>query len=195
MIALSNELLSLQRSKNISQTILMPYSSKLKELTAWFVQLWAESLGKKLDKNGKTVNAGLTPICAVGAIDQHAQVQLFMEGPKDKFILFIEVLNSTANLKLTNSIQSDKCSLLNNFSLHQLMKAELVGTQQAADDHGVPHGTLLIDKVDETSVGALIFYFETLTMITGQLLNIDPFDQPGVEAGKIYAFKWLKENL
>ena len=192
LISMGLELFWQKNHNGKEQTIIMPYSSKLKELTFWFVQLWAESLGKKLDLDGKENRTGLTPIASVGAIDQHSQVQLFMEGPLDKFILFIQNTNSNHNLDLKNSIDNDKCQLLSAFNLHDLMTAELHGTQLAAKDHKVPFATMRIDQVDAFHMGELIFFFEVLTMLMGQLFHINPFDQPGVEAGKIYAFKELR---
>jgi len=185
LISLALELLFQKNENGKSQTVIMPYSSKLKEFTFWFVQLWAESLGKKRDLSDNVVHTGLTPIASVGAIDQHSQVQLFMEGPLDKFILFIENTQTQHKLELTN------CKLLSSFSLHDLMKAELYGTQLAAKEHGVPFSTMTIDRIDPYHLGELVFFFEVLTMLMGQLFKIDPFNQPGVEAGKIYAFEKL----
>jgi glucose-6-phosphate isomerase len=101
------------KEKGVSQTVLMPYSSKLRNLSFWFVQLWAESLGKKKTKDGKIVNTGLTPIPGYGATDQHSQVQLFMEGPYDKCLVLIKVKNPKHNFNLKCDL--DYSSLKNLF--------------------------------------------------------------------------------
>jgi glucose-6-phosphate isomerase len=183
------------KKQNISNTVFMPYSGKLKEFAAWFVQLWAESLGKKYDLEQNTVHTGLTPIAAIGATDQHSQVQLFMEGPRDKSIVFIEIQNHDFDQKLKNSIGGSKCDLLSSFSMSDLLKAELEGTKRAAHEHDIPFLNLKIERLDAHNLGKLILFFECLTVLIGQKLNINPFDQPGVEAGKIYAFEWLNDQI
>lgn len=170
--------------KGVNQTVLMPYSSLLKEFSAWFVQLWAESLGKE----GK----GLTPIPAYGATDQHSQVQLFMEGPKDKVMFIIEVEKFEKDFPLKNSVNGESFKTLSAFSLGQLMKAELEGTLMALkeNDRHVVH--VKLPSLQEEYLGQLILFSECLTVLVGKLLGIDPFNQPGVEAGKKYAYAWLK---
>ena len=170
--------------KGIRQTVLMPYSSLLKEFSAWFVQLWAESLGKE----GK----GLTPIPAYGATDQHSQMQLFMEGPTDKTLLLIEVEKFSQDYFLSNDIGGESFKTLSPFSLAQLMKAELEGTLAALQENQRHVVLLKIPAVNEESLGQLILFFECLTVLVGRMLQVDPFNQPGVEAGKKYAYQWLK---
>lgn len=187
---MANFLVSLEK-QGFKQTVIMPYSSKLKEFSAWFVQLWAESLGKKLNKKGEQVNVGLTPIAAYGATDQHSQVQLFMEGPHDKVVLFLEIESFNHDYELTNEFTTPSLRKLSSFKLTNLMRAELVGTQKALADQGKPSVHMSVRQLNAKSLGALILYFESLTVLVGQLLDVDPFDQPGVEAGKKYAFEWL----
>jgi glucose-6-phosphate isomerase len=172
--------------KGVNQTVLMPYSSLLKDFSSWFVQLWAESLGK----DGK----GLTPIPAYGATDQHSQMQLFMEGPRDKIIFIIEVNKHQANYSLKNNLAAESFKNLSAFTLSDLMKAELEGTLSALseNDRHVVH--LSIQKLNEESVGQLILFVECLTVMVGELLKVNPFNQPGVEAGKKYANEWLKNQ-
>lgn len=172
--------------KGMNQTVLMPYSSLLKDFSSWFVQLWAESLGK----NGK----GLTPIPSYGATDQHSQMQLFMEGPKDKIIFIIEVIKHHSAYSLNNKVPSESFKALAPFTLSDLMKAELEGTLTALkeNDRHVVH--LKVPELNEEYVGQLILFFECLTVIVGKLLKVNPFDQPGVEAGKKYANEWLKNH-
>jgi glucose-6-phosphate isomerase len=172
--------------KGVHQTVMMPYSSLLKEYSAWFVQLWAESLGK----NGK----GLTPVPAYGATDQHSQMQLFMEGPKDKVLMLIEVEKFHHDFPLKNSIQSEAFKNLSPFSLSQLMKAELEGTLKALQENGRHVVHLKIPSLQEEYLGQLILFAECLTVMVSELLKVNPFDQPGVEAGKKYANTWLKNH-
>ncbi len=172
--------------KGINQTVMMPYSSLLKDYSAWFVQLWAESLGKE----GK----GLTPIPGYGATDQHSQMQLFMEGPKDKVMMLIEVEKFHADFNLKNSLKSEAFKILSAFKLSDLMKAEFEGTLAALqeNDRHVVH--LKISTLQEEYMGQLILFSECLTVMIGELLRVDPFNQPGVEAGKKYANQWLKNH-
>lgn len=178
-------------NEGVNQTVLMPYSSLLKEFSSWFVQLWAESLGKKRKDGTKT---GLTPIASYGATDQHSQMQLFMEGPKDKLLFLIFVKNCKNTLSLKNNFNHPKLQMLSKYTLKNLMDAEFFGTLQALEEQKAHTITLEIEKVDEKSLAELIIFFEVLTAVTGLALEIDPFDQPGVEAGKIYSFQWLANN-
>jgi len=172
--------------KGFTQTVMMPYSSLLKEYSAWFTQLWAESLGKE----GK----GLTPIPAYGATDQHSQVQLFMEGPNDKVLMLIEVEQFKNDFSLKSTLKGSSSQKLSPYSLSQLMKAELEGTLAALAENSRPVVHLKIKQLDAYHLGQLILWAECLTVLVGQLLAINPFNQPGVEAGKKYAFEWLKSS-
>lgn len=172
--------------RGVNQTVMMPYSSLLKEYSAWFTQLWAESLGK----NGK----GLTPIPAYGATDQHSQMQLFMEGPVDKIMFLIELETFESDYEMKNSVEGGAFKLLAPFKLSQLMKAELEGTLTALSENKRHVVHLKIPSLKEPYLGQLILFSECLTVLLGKLLGIDPFNQPGVEAGKKYANAWLKSH-
>lgn len=184
---------SLYKNEGINQTVLMPYSSKLKYFSFWFTQLWAESLGKKENLKGENVETGITPITAYGATDQHSQMQLFMEGPRNKLIFLIEVLNFKHDFNLNGFLSSKGLDKLSSFTLSNLMKAELYGTIKALKEQNRPYVHITIDQNNEEHLGALIVYFESLTALMGDYLEIDPFNQPGVEAGKIYAFEFLSQ--
>jgi glucose-6-phosphate isomerase len=173
-------------NKGIHQTVIMPYSSLLKEFSAWFVQLWAESLGK----DGK----GLTPVPAYGATDQHSQMQLFMEGPTDKVLFIVEVEKFGADYPLKNDLAGESFKTLSPFTLTQLMKAELEGTLEALKENQRHVVHFKIPSVSEEHLGQLILFSECLTVLVANLLNVDPFNQPGVEAGKKYAYAWLKSG-
>ncbi len=186
-------LFQLKEKKNISQTVLMPYSSKLRNFSFWFTQLWAESLGKKKNTKGETVHTGFTPIVGYGATDQHSQMQLFMEGPQDKCLILIEVVKFGADFKLNSSLKTNALEKLSGYSLSNLMQAELNGTLKALAENGRPTLHIQIERNDEFHMGELILFFESLTALMGDYLKIDPFDQPGVEAGKIYAYQFLNQ--
>ncbi len=172
--------------QNVRQTIMMPYSSLLKEYSAWFVQLWAESLGKE----GK----GLTPVPAYGATDQHSQMQLFMEGPQDKVLFLLEVEQFESDFSLKSTVDMGAFKLLSPFKLSQLMKAEFEGTLKALEENKRHVVHLKIPTLNEQFLGQLILFSECLTVLLGKSLGVDPFNQPGVEAGKKYANAWLKSN-
>ncbi|MFG1484820.1 hypothetical protein ABMA77_02065 [Halobacteriovorax sp. RZ-1] len=179
------------QEQGYDQTVIMPYSSKMKNFAYWFVQLWAESLGKKKEDGSRI---GLTPIPSYGATDQHSQMQLFMEGPLNKVMLLIHVKEFENDFRLSNSFNHPKLQKLGKYTLKNLMDSEFYGTQKALEEQKVPHITFEIEKLNEQGLAKLIVFFEYLTAITGYCLNIDPFNQPGVEAGKIYSFEWL-DNL
>lgn len=193
MIACAEYLYHLKIKKSISQTVLMPYSSKLRSFSFWFTQLWAESLGKKKNRKGEMVNDGFTPIVGYGATDQHSQMQLFMEGPNDKAFFIIEVENFAHDFPLHSTLKSNNLQKLSTFNLSQLMKAEMEGSIKALREaeRNIIH--VKIARNDEYHLAQLILFFESLTALMGDYLMIDPFDQPGVEAGKIYAFEFLNQ--
>ncbi|MEM1312744.1 MAG: glucose-6-phosphate isomerase [Patescibacteria group bacterium] len=170
--------------------VIMPYSSRLKTFAEWSVQLISESLGKEFDLDGNLVNTGITPLPAVGATDQHSQLQLFTEGPNDKLIIFIKPKDYGVKLQIPD-IQEQSLSYLNNHSFDQLLDAEFDGVQQALTERSRPNVTIEIDQVNEYSLGELFMFFELATAFVGEMLNIDTFNQPGVERSKILT----KENL
>ncbi len=172
--------------KGVHQTVMMPYSSLLKDYSSWFVQLWAESLGK----DGK----GLTPVPAYGATDQHSQMQLFMEGPRDKVLFLIEVEKFQNDFSLKNKLEAESFKNLSPFKLSELMKAEFEGTLTALHENGRHVVHLTIPSLQEAYLGQLIIFAECLTVMVGELMKVDPFNQPGVEAGKKYANEWLKKH-
>jgi len=172
--------------KKINETVIMPYSSLLKDFSAWFVQLWAESLGK----NGR----GLTPIPAYGATDQHSQMQLFMEGPDNKVLMLFEVQKFHNDFKLSSTVALKSFESLSPFTLSELMKAELEGTLAALKEKNKNLVHFKLPVLDEFTLGQLILFSECLTVLVGKSFKIDPFNQPGVEAGKIYAYSWLKNK-
>jgi glucose-6-phosphate isomerase len=164
---------------------MMPYSERLYNFADWYRQLWAESLGKRYDLDGREVNIGQTPVKALGAIDQHSQIQLYNEGPNDKIITFIKVNTFSNEVKLPDYVNiPDKLQYLSDSDLSSLIKRELEGTAAALTNNGVQNMTVIFDKINESSTGDFIMFYELLTAVVGKLLNIDPYNQPGVELGK-----------
>jgi glucose-6-phosphate isomerase len=170
--------------------VFMPYSYRLASVSDWFVQLWAESLGKKFDLNGDVVHAGPTPVRAVGVTDQHSQVQLFNEGPNDKVFTFIAVGKPDRDLTIPSDQFTDVEDLnyLNGKPMSVLMRAEFESTRASLTTNQRPNMTLSIPQVDAYHFAQLLYLLEVQTAIAGALLEIDPFDQPGVELAKKYTY-------
>lgn len=183
--------LYLESKPRVDETVLMPYSSKLKEFSFWFVQLWAESLGKIKSTAEGSRSVGLTPIPAYGATDQHSQVQLFMEGPNNKCLFLININNHNTDYKLDSELELESAQKLAPYTMNQLMEAEFNGTLKALQENDRNFIQLELDKITPHAMGNLIVFFESLTAIVGHYLEIDPFNQPGVEKGKKYAFEFL----
>lgn len=182
-------LLNIRKNKTI--TVMMPYCDRLIQFAQWFSQLWAESLGKKYGKNKEILRTGQTPIIARGVTDQHSQLQLYLEGPKDKVIILLKV-KEKINLKIKVPFEDyESVNFLNNKSFDELFEAEFFGTYGALLNEGIPVISLEINKLDMKTLGALFYFFELCTAFSGELYEINPFDQPGVELGKKIAFSLL----
>ncbi len=175
--------LSWQKGKNIS--VFMPYADGLKTMADWYAQLWAESLGKRFDRQGRVVHVGQTPVKALGVTDQHSQVQLYVEGPDDKVLTFVtvdkfkETREIPVDLELPEEIQ-----FLSGRTLEELLFAEQRATEYALTLAGRQHQKLILPTLDAYNVGQLLLLLEWETAYMGELLNINAFDQPGVEEGK-----------
>jgi glucose-6-phosphate isomerase len=165
--------------------VLMPYTDRLRQLAEWYRQLWAESLGKRLDRRGQPVYTGPTPVGAVGATDQHSQVQLFMEGPFDKALTFIVVddLGVDVPIPVRAGLPAD-LAYLPGHSLGELLRAEYAATAAALARMGRMSLTLRLPDLSAATVGELLMFFQVATGYAGVWYGIDPFDQPGVELGK-----------
>ena len=184
--ALIHYLLDTKKGKNLS--VMMPYSSKLKYVSDWYVQLWAESLGKNKDKEGNAVCVGPTPIKALGATDQHSQIQLYNEGPNNKVINFIRVKNFDNTLEIPNIFEYTGIGYLGGKTINQLINAEADSTRVSLADYKRPTISIYLDKVDGYNVAQLLYMLEVQTAIAGELYNIDTFNQPGVELAKNYTY-------
>ncbi len=184
--ALIHYLMDTKKGKNLS--VMMPYSSRLKYVSDWYVQLWAESLGKNKDKSGNDVHIGPTPIKALGATDQHSQIQLYNEGPNDKVINFIRVAEFDNTLEIPNIFEYTGIGYLGGKTINQLINAEADSTRVALSDYNRPTVTITLEKVDGYNVAQLLYMLEVQTAIAGELYNIDTFNQPGVEQAKNYTY-------
>ena len=187
--ALIQYLMDTKKGKKLS--VMMPYSNRLKYVSDWYVQLLAESLGKKYNRNGEQVNAGLTPIKAVGATDQHSQMQLFNEGPNDKLITFVRVENFDKELQIPKIFEYTGIGYLGGKTINDLINAEADSTRVSLTDNSRPSITITIDKIDEYNVAQLLYLLEVQTAIAGELYNINTFDQPGVEDSRNYTYALL----
>lgn len=184
--ALIHYLMDTQKGKNLS--VMMPYSSRLKYVSDWYVQLWAESLGKEVNKNGEIVNAGPTPLKALGATDQHSQIQLYNEGPNDKVINFIRVAEFDQILEIPKIFDYTGIGYLGGKTINDLINAEADSTKVALSDYNRPTITITLPKVNGYYVAQLLYMLEVQTAIAGELYNIDTFNQPGVEQAKNYTY-------
>ncbi len=169
--------------------VMMPYSYQLKDLADWYRQMWAESLGKANDVDGNRVNLGPTPIKALGATDQHSQVQLYREGPNDKVFIFLEVEKFARDVKIPK-IKGLPAELayLQGKSMGALLNAEKAATEYALVQSERPCLTIRFPVVSEETVGQFIMLWEAATSIAGYLLNINPYDQPAVQMGKDFTY-------
>lgn len=165
--------------------VLMPYIARLKSFGQWYRQLFAESLGKKMNRKEKEVFAGLTPISALGPEDQHSQLQMYGEGPRDKVVTFIEAEGFEANIK-TPLIDSanDPIKGYGGIRMADIVHAERSATAESLKRQGCPNETFTIPIRSAESLGSLIIFFETAVAMMGELLDVNAFDQPGVELSK-----------
>ena len=184
--ALIHYLMDTQKGNYIS--VMMPYSSRLKYVADWYVQLWAESLGKEVDRDGNKVNIGPTPIKALGATDQHSQIQLYNEGKNDKIITFIRVGEFDTTLEIPKIFEYTGIGYLGGNTINNLINAEADSTAVALTDFRRPNLTITLPKINAGSLAQLFYMLEVQTAIIGELYNINAFNQPGVEQAKNYTY-------
>lgn len=161
-----------------NMAVMMPYSERLGRFCEWIAQLWGESIGK----NGK----GSTPIRALGAVDQHSQVQLYTEGPDDKFytIMCVEERSNKCVIPDNGNQVFAPVAYMFGKETGDMLNLEAMGTASALVQEGRPVALIEIERIDARTLGALVFFYEYITAAAGLMMGIDPFDQPGVEAGK-----------
>ncbi len=177
------EVLSMKKGKNIS--VMMPYADSLKYIADWYCQLWGESLGKAVDNDGNYVYAGQTPVKALGVTDQHSQVQLYREGPFDKVITIIGVENFRSTVNISDGCKDiPDVNFLCNHTMNELINTEREATEYALTTAHRLNYTIMLPEVNAFTIGQLLYMFELETAYAGAMLNIDTFNQPGVEGGK-----------
>ena len=168
--------------KSAKINVLFSYGDALRALGEWYVQLWAESLGKKIGFS----RVGLTPVGLVGSRDQHSFLQLIMDGVKDKTVTFLKLTdNGTTDAVPGISLQGlEGCDFVNGMRLDEVLNLQCDATLQAVLNEGISVDLIEVPQLCEQSVGELFYYFELLTSATGAILGVSTYDQPGVEVGK-----------
>ena len=172
--------------------VVMPYADSLRYMADWFCQLWAESLGKNVTRKGMAKNCGQTPAKSLGVTDQHSQLQLYTEGPYDKVVTFLKVGQFRAESPIPHGCEEfPDVAFLGGKTLNQLIEAERQGTEYALLKKGRMNQTIILPEVNAHTIGQLLFFFEMATAYEGELLDIDAFNQPGVEESKIASYAVL----
>ena len=177
--------------KGCNISVMMPYADSLKYMSDFYCQIWGESLGKAVDNDGNTVYAGQTPAKALGVTDQHSQVQLYTEGPFDKVVTFLAVDEYRDEVVITDDKDVDACDFLKGHTMNELISAERKATEYALKKAQRANFTVTLPVVNEETIGELLMYYMYETAFTGEMLNIDTFNQPGVEEGKKATFAML----
>lgn len=187
------QFIAMNRGCNIHA--LMPYSDRLKYFADWYAQLLGESLGKKHDRKGREVHVGQTPVKALGVTDQHSQIQLYTEGPFDKMITFIGVDKYGAETFIPHAYDEiPDVAFLSGHTQNELIAAELFATEYAVAKSGHMSSSITLPEINAFTVGELIYMLEMQIAYAGELLNIDAFDQPGVEEGKNATYALLNKK-
>ena len=182
-------LMVLAMRHGVNMSVMMPYADSLKLMADWYAQLWAESLGKNETLDGKKCHVCQTPIKTLGVTDQHSQLQLYTEGPFDKALTFLKVESFRATTAIPHGCDDiPTIAFLGGKSHNQLIEAERKGTEYALYKSGRMSQTITLPEVNANTVGQLIYFFELVTAYSGALLNINTFNQPGVEESKIAAY-------
>jgi glucose-6-phosphate isomerase len=165
--------------------VLMPYADRLRPLASWFQQLWAESLGKAVTRSGVSRPTGPTPLAAIGATDQHSMLQLFMEGPQDKVVIFVEVTDPEVDVPIPERHPGiPALAYLGGHTLGGLIAAERTATAEALRREGRPNATLVMPRLGAHELGQVLMLLQIATVYAGALYDVDPMNQPGVELGK-----------
>lgn len=175
-------------AKSKAHPVMFPYADKLKLYSAWFAQLWAESLGKR-NKAGERF--GSTPIQALGATDQHSQLQLYLDGPQDKFFTFLEVEQKIDFDVVSLDIDHSAYKPLRGHSLQELLKAELHATYETMRAHDLPLRLITVPVINTYYLAQLMLNTVLETLAVSVIWDVNPFDQPAVEEGKVLALKFL----
>ncbi len=188
-LALAGALSSLARTRGRRIVVLMSYAERLAGVGDWFCQLWGESLGKAVDRDGRIVEHGQTALRARGSADQHSQLQLYLEGPRDKVVVFLRVEDHGEPLDIPAAYQDlEEVGCLGGNSLGALLNGSQHAAELALARRGRPSLTLTLPAVNPFTVGQLVYLLEMTTVATGWLAGIDPFGQPAIEQTKQLTF-------
>jgi glucose-6-phosphate isomerase len=180
---------ALHTKRGLPMSVTFAYSHRLRDVADWYAQLLAESLGKRVARSGAVVHRGPTPIRAVGVTDQHSQVQLYAEGPFDKWFTLLAVDRPAIDVPIPHAYPDlEALAYLGGRSLGELFHAEREGTRIALTEAGRPNALIALERVEAHAVGELLYLFELSVAVMGEHYDVDAFDQPGVEAGKIAAY-------
>lgn len=181
-------------SKDISINVLFSYSDAFREFNDWYIQLWAESLGK-INRLGKRV--GLTPVGLIGSIDQHSFLQLIVQGVKNKSVTFLKVEDFDTKLKIPDISLPflEKSDLTREINMGEFLNEQCFSTMQSVINEGITVDEINIKKLDAYHAGYLIYYYEILTSICAIMLEVDAYNQPGVEIGKKILLNKLGKNF
>lgn len=177
MACLASSLYLMDLLKNRKIIVFLPYSDRLKTLSEWFCQLWGESLGK----DGK----GTTPYPSLGTTDQHSQLQLWMEGPEDKVVLFLSVDRHGYQEEIPEEFHDiEGLRFLGGHTLEELINTEQLATEMALWMNKKPNMKIILPKIDPFTIGQIFQFLQVTTAMAGMLYGVNPFNQPGVELGK-----------
>jgi glucose-6-phosphate isomerase len=169
---------AMARERGVRAQVMMPYSDRLNRFSHWFVQLWAESLGKH--------GQGTTPLACLGPVDQHSQLQLFMDGPREHLITIVRAPTLGQGPRLSTDLaRVAGLDYLGGKSVGDLIAAQAAAVPEALSRAGRPVRSFDLDRLDEASLGALMMHLMLETILAGRLLGVDPFDQPAVELAKV----------
>ena len=170
---------------------MFPYSQHLIRFADWYRQLLAESIGKAKNNKGENVHTGLTPVNALGATDQHSQLQLYNEGPNDKFFMFISVKNFKTNIKIPDNKEVE---FLKGVSFNKLFQTEMKATAESLTINNRPNISIEVEEINEITLGQLFMFFEGSIAFLGEFYDINAFDQPGVELSKQLTKEYLQKD-
>jgi glucose-6-phosphate isomerase len=197
MSAVLHHRFEVTRRRNVR--IILPYGEGLKDYAPWFAQLWAESLGKRASLEGISQSVGSTPVSSTGPQDQHSQLQLYLDGPEDKVVTFLGLEEAVEEVQLPQIPEWahvwEESSCLDSKGIHELLTASRLATEEALRDRGRPNQTILLKRLDAFSLGQLLMMAELETVYAGQLLNVNPFDQPAVEQIKRNVREFLSGRI
>ncbi len=177
------------KSKNVNINAMFTYSDGLSYLGQWYRQLLSESIGKRYSRDGKEVYTGITPLAVRGTSDQHSILQLFLEGPFDKLIIMVAPKDYRSELSVNGEMINDESvDYLRGRKYSDLIKAEFQGTKAALKKSGRPFVSIELSEIREEEIGKLIYMLEYSVIFLGELLGINPIDQPAVELGKQFTY-------